>query len=82
MEETSQVSAQKRRPILLGIIVDVSNSMKRNWKNRDGREMPRIEVVKDALNTQFKKATLFGPKSRRPIDVFCLGMGFKRPMSV
>ena len=64
----------------MGVLVDVSNSMRRNWKNRDGRKMPRIEVVKDALNTQFKKAALFGVKNPRSIDVFCIGMGFKRSM--
>jgi len=80
MEKSQQISSKKQQPILLGIVVDVSNSMRRNWKNRDGRKMPRIEVVKDALNTQFKKAALFGTKSPRSIDVFCLGMGFKRTM--
>ena len=80
MTNLQRETGLKRRPILLGIVVDVSNSMRRNWKNRDGRDMPRIQVVRDALNTQFRKANLVGRKNSRSIDIFCLGMGFKRTM--
>lgn len=80
MDNSKETYNSRKSPVFLGIVVDVSNSMRRNWKNKDGRKMPRIEAVKDALNTQFKKATLLGAKSSRTIEVFCLGMGFKRTM--
>jgi hypothetical protein len=73
------------KPVLLGIIVDVSNSMQRNWKNTEGKPLPRIEVIRDALNRQIKKQQLVSKKpktggKRQTIDVFCIGMGFKAPM--
>ena len=80
---THSSNSAKRKPLLVGFVVDVSSSMRRNWKNNDGKEMPRIEVVRDALNQQIKKASLARSKSKqglRTVDIFCLGMGFKRKM--
>ncbi|MEZ4710994.1 MAG: VWA domain-containing protein [Caldilineaceae bacterium] len=72
----------RSKPLLIGIIIDVSSSMQNNWHNQDGRKMPRIEIVRDAINEQFKKFSLLpsDQTKRRKIDVFCLGMGFQRPM--
>jgi hypothetical protein len=39
-----------RQPLLVGIIIDVSSSMKRNWQNKDGIKLPRIKVIRDSLN--------------------------------
>lgn len=68
-----------QQPLLVGIIVDVSGSMKRNWTNKDGRKLPRVKVIRDSLNKyiheeKFKTYTssLYGQ-----IELFCLGMGFQ-----
>ena len=67
-------------PTLLGIIVDVSISMKRSWKNRDGKKLPRIQVIRDVLNQQIRKAAFTKNQGEQTptIEVFALGMGFKR----
>lgn len=71
----------KRKSLLVGVIVDVSSSMQKNWRNRHGRKVLRIEVVRDALNTQVHKiAAQRKNKASRTVGIFCLGMGFKRPM--
>lgn len=71
-----QTRNKKTEDILLGVIVDVSSSMKNNWKVKGGGESPKIEVVKNAINNQIKKHKL-SPKSIKNIETFCLGMGFK-----
>jgi hypothetical protein len=70
------------KPTIVGFIIDVSSSMRRNWKNRDGRRMPQIEVIKEALNRQTQKIkALYASKPDvKTVDLFCVGMGFKRPM--
>lgn len=67
-------------PVLLGILIDVSNSMRRNWCNKSGKKLPRIKVIKDALNKRIKeeqRRTLSQEGKLDEIEVFCLGMGFK-----
>lgn len=75
-------SETKTPPTVIGIIVDVSNSMCKNWRNHDGRPLPRIEVVRDTLNERLRKVNKDNASSKRGrnVDVFCLGMGFKVPM--
>lgn len=70
------------RPVIIGIIVDVSNSMRKSWKNREGEELPRIERVRDAFNDEFKRFSLLHAKNKawNKTMIFCLGMGFKRTM--
>jgi hypothetical protein len=71
------------KSVLIGIIVDVSNSMRRNWKNTEGKPLPKIEVIRDTLNQQMKKLQLIKKSEqgkRQTIDMFCIGMGFKSPM--
>lgn len=70
---------------LLGIIVDVSYSMSNNWHNKDGKEIPRIKVVKDTLNRKLKEEQMRRRTQQNNldnIDVFCLGMGFRFPMFI
>lgn len=71
----------KNQPLLLGIIIDVSSSMRRNWKNREGKRLPQIEVIKDGLNRQIRKIkSLYSSKpGTKDVEIFCIGMGFKRP---
>ena len=42
-------------PVLIGVLIDVSNSMQRSWRNTDGKQLPRIEVVRDALNKRIRE---------------------------
>jgi hypothetical protein len=69
------------KPLLVGIIIDVSSSMRRNWKNQDGKHLPQIEVIKDGLNRQMRKAkSIYSNKPEtKEVQLFCVGMGFKRP---
>ncbi|HEU5382674.1 MAG TPA: vWA domain-containing protein [Ktedonobacteraceae bacterium] len=73
----STITAQQS--LLVGIIIDVSSSMKRNWRNKDGRKLPRIEVIRDSLNKylQEEKFKAYRSSSNRQIELFCLGMGFQ-----
>ncbi len=58
----------------------MSSSMQRNWKNSDGKKLPKIQIIRDALNKQIQKVASSPLRKKRQIDIFCLGMGFKRPM--
>jgi hypothetical protein len=53
--------------------------MKRNWTNKDGRKLPRIEVIRDSLNKYLKEEHLktYGSLLNNRIELFCLGMGFQ-----
>ena len=42
-------------PVLIGVLIDVSNSMQRSWRNTDGKQLPRIEVVRDVLNKRIRE---------------------------
>lgn len=67
--------------MLVGIIIDVSSSMRKNWKNKEGKRLPQIEVIKDGLNRQIRKIKfVYSSKpEKRDVEIFCIGMGFKRP---
>src|SRR5437868_15523364 len=78
-------SKEKPSRTLLGIVVDMSYSMSNNWHNKDGKELPRIEVVRDTLNRKLKEEQLRRRTQQNNldnIDVFCLGMGFRFPMYI
>jgi hypothetical protein len=68
-----------QQPLLVGIIIDVSSSMKRNWRNKDGRKLPRIEIIRDSLNKylQEEQFKAYRNSSNNQIELFCLGMGFQ-----
>jgi len=77
------MAAKTTTPILIGVIVDVSNSMRRNWEKKEGKGEPRIETIRDGLNKEIKRfQKLYADKSLEKQDVsfFCLGMGFQRTM--
>src|SRR6266498_1712401 len=69
------------QPLLIGIIIDVSSSMRRNWRNREGKRLPQIEVIKNGLNRQIRKIkSIYSTKPEtKKVELFCIGMGFKRP---
>lgn len=71
----------ENKPLLIGILIDVSSSMRRNWKNQEGKQLPQIEVIKDGLNRQMRKIkAVYAQKPHtKDIQLFCIGMGFKRP---
>lgn len=79
------LSEEKSSRTLLGILVDVSHSMSNNWHNKDGKKLPRIEVVRDTLNRKIKEEQMRRRTQQNNIDnidVFCLGMGFRFPMYI
>src|ERR1041384_2538588 len=70
-------------PDLIGVIVDVSNSMRRNWEKKDGKGEPRIETIRDALNREIKRFQALQADNSlgtQNVSFFCLGMGFQRTM--
>lgn len=72
-------------PVLIGVLVDVSNSMRRNWRKKGGKKLPRIEVIKDALNKCIKEEQRLQQSQEAifdDVEIFCLGMGFKAPVHV
>jgi hypothetical protein len=69
--------------VLIGIIVDVSSSMQKNWGNNMTKNKTKIEVIKDALNDEFKRLrVLYGNGERQEVYVFCLGIGFILPFKL
>jgi len=76
----SQLSSSNK-PLLVGIIIDVSSSMRRNWKNKEGKRLPQIEIIKDGLNRQIRKIkSIYSEKPEtKEVELFCIGMGFKFP---
>jgi len=72
-------------PVLIGVLVDVSNSMRRNWRKKGGKKLPRIEVIKEALNKRIKEEQRLQHSQEAifdDVEIFCLGMGFKAPVHV
>ena len=71
-----------QQPLIVGIIIDVSVSMKRNWPNKDGKKLPRIEVIRDSLNRYLQEERLktYGRSLNNQVELFCLGMGFQVPV--
>ena len=72
-------------PVLIGVLVDVSNSMRRNWRKKGGKKLPRIEVIKEALNKRIKEEQRLQQSQESisdDIEIFCLGMGFKARVHV
>lgn len=70
-------------PVLIGVLVDVSNSMRRNWRKKGRKKLPRIEVIKEALNKRIKEEQRLQQSQEANFDdveIFCLGMGFKAPV--
>ncbi len=53
--------------------------MKRNWPNKDGKKLPRIEVIRDSLNRYLQEEQLktYSQALNNQIELFCLGMGFQ-----
>ncbi len=81
----TQLSEEKPPRTLLGVLVDVSHSMSNNWHNKDGKKLPRIEVIRDTLNRKLKEEQMRRRTQQNNldnIDVFCLGMGFRFPMYI
>src|SRR5579871_6908531 len=54
--------------------------MQRNWRNKNGKSLPRIEMVRDVLNNHIRKLNLLASHNDsklKAVKVFCLAMGFK-----
>ncbi len=69
---------------LLGVILDLSSSMRRNLRNTDGHKLPGADVILQALNKQFhhiqQARKLQEENNTNSIDLFVLGMGLKTVM--
>jgi hypothetical protein len=75
--------SEAQQTLLIGIVIDVSNSMRRNWRNKEGKRLPRIEVIRDGLNRRIREEQLrfqSEGKQSEGIEIFCLGMGFRIPV--
>lgn len=72
-------SSSANKPLVIGIIIDVSSSMRKSWKNKEGKRLPQIEVIKDGLNRQIRKIkSVYSSKPEtRDVELFCIGMGFQ-----
>lgn len=78
-------SSQESSRVLLGVIIDVSDSMRESWHNKDGKRLPRIEVIRDTLNRKIKeeqKRSRTQKDALEGIDIFCLGFGFRYSMYI
>jgi hypothetical protein len=78
-----QVVSETQQSLLIGVVIDVSNSMRRNWRNKDGKRLPRIEVIRDGLNRRIReeqRRLQTEGKQSKGIEIFCLGMGFRIPV--
>jgi len=76
------MSVKSHKPTLVGLMIDVSSSMGRNWSHHDGKELPKIQVIRDALNRKAQKIRSLNssrPKMKN-VELFCIGMGFRRPI--
>lgn len=85
MSTFSEISDSRTEPppVLIGVLVDVSNSMRRNWRKKGGKKLPRIEVIREALNKRIKEEQRLHQSQKLDsddVEIFCLGMGFKAPM--
>lgn len=74
---------QKSKKTLIGIIVDVSYSMQENWGNNITNRQTKIDVIKNALNNEFKRLNVvYSKKEKEDICLFCLGIGFILPFKL
>lgn len=66
-------------PLLFGILLDVSGSMKESWKNNAGRSLPRIQVVQKAIHDKLQYLQGHNPDNEQgpQTDLFALGFGFR-----
>lgn len=73
--------SQQDSPLVIGLLIDVSSSMRRNWQNRDGQSTPRAQVVLNAIHEHIRwLSSIKRSNLTRETYIFCMGMGFKRPM--
>ncbi len=79
------LSPQPGSRVLLGVIIDVSDSMRESWRNKDGKRLPRIEIIRETLNRKIKEEQQrcrIQKDTLGSIDMFCLGLGFRYPIDI
>lgn len=63
---------------LLGIVIDVSASMRKNWGSSWEIKQTKIEAIKNALNEEIVRINAIHDSSlNKHIKLFCLGIGFR-----
>ncbi len=70
---------EEGKPLVFGILLDVSGSMKESWKNNAGRSFPRIQVVQKAIHDklQYIQKNNSDDEQGPQTDLFALGFGFR-----
>lgn len=69
--------------LLLGIVVDISSSMQKNWSNDFTRNESKIDVIKNTLNDEFRRLkVLYNFGRNDEVLVFCIGIGFILPFKL
>jgi hypothetical protein len=81
---TQNETRKKARPILMGVIIDASSSMSKNWNNKRGKKLPKIEVIRNTFNRHFNRIYQLTKSKNNNIpniNLFCLGIGFIVPQT-
>lgn len=79
--ERRKIVIDGNQPFLIGIILDVSNSMQKSWKYRGQKKLPRFDIIREVINEQFWKMASLPITQQNPTEVFCLGMGFQKSVT-
>lgn len=75
------------QPLLIGLLVDVSGSMRSSIQNRRGKSLNRLESFRDALDDLISRAKEMSrvdssEKIAPLIKIFAYGFGFGNPLSL
>lgn len=77
MKKGQEISPTHDRPLLVGLLVDVSGSMTSSIQNRSGGSLNRLESFERSLGEVAEKARDMGAKGEKGlIKVFAYGFGF------
>ena len=84
-ERSGSTMPESPLPLLIGLLVDVSFSMRTSIQSRSPTLQTRIDAVREAIDELLLRAdALFTapPKANCPPKIFALGFGFGNPLSV
>lgn len=82
MPETPEITPTAHRPLLVGLLIDVSGSMTSSIQNRSGESLNRLEGFERSLGEVAAKAKDIADKGEKGlIKVFAYGFGFGNILS-